>query len=211
MALAYRKQLDDTTAFGLWHITESFDELYPRLQLNDQEKAYLDSLSNGKRNIHWLATRVLLREMLETDQYIDCKIDDHGKPYLTNFPFHISLSHSFDYAAVMISENKPVGIDIEKIMDKIVRIQKKFLNEQELNFIEEEQRVEQLYTCWCAKEAIYKLHGKKNVSFKDNIHLAAFKYSGEGSFSANLHCGSKSQTFEVKYMRFDNYMVGLVF
>src|SRR5690606_5399622 len=102
------------------------------LQLRDHERSYLESLVNGKRNLHWLSTRVLLRRMMNTDQYIDCRIDENGKPYLINFPYYISLSHSYEYAAVMISKNKAVGIDIEIIKDKIERIARKFLNSEEL-------------------------------------------------------------------------------
>lgn len=116
MALAYYKHLDATTAFGVWKIEETAEELYSSLQLNKDEEAYLQTLNNGKRNLHWLSTRVLLRKMLNTEKYIDCQVDEDGKPYLVNFPHHISFSHSFDYAAVMVSEDKPVGIDIELVI-----------------------------------------------------------------------------------------------
>src|SRR5690606_7694518 len=180
MGLAYHKQIDSKTSFAVWKIEESAEDLYSRLQLNDRENAYLDRLNSGKRNLHWLSTRNLLRKMLNTSLYIDCQVDDHGKPYLINFPHHISFSHSFDYAAVMISEDKPVGIDIELVKSKITRVAKKFMSPEELAFINSENQIPHLYTCWCAKEAIYKLHGKPNVSFKDHIRLRPFDYKGEG-------------------------------
>ena len=210
MALAYHKEIDPFTSFAIWKIEESADELFAQLQLKEHEKTYLDSLANGKRNMHWLSTRVLLRRMMDTDQYIDCRVDSSGKPYLSNFPHYISLSHSYDYAAVMVSKNKAVGIDIELIKNKIERIANKFLSAQELEFIQEQERIEQLYVCWCAKEAIYKLHGKKNVSFVENIELKPFHYSGNGSFSANLDVGSIHKEFRVHYEKFDDYMIGFV-
>ena len=100
-----------------------------------RRKAYYEKLSNGKRHLHWLGTRVLLRKMLHTEEYIDCKVDAHGKPYLVNLPYHISLSHSFDYAAVMISKSKPVGIDIEQMKEKVERIAHKFMRPEEMAFI----------------------------------------------------------------------------
>jgi len=118
MAIAYRQRIDDDMEFALWKIEEKADDLYSQLQLNEDEKAYVEQISNGKRHLHWLGTRVLLRKMLITNDYIDCKVDEHGKPYLVTLPYHISLSHSFDYAAVMISKKHPVGIDIEQIKDK---------------------------------------------------------------------------------------------
>jgi 4'-phosphopantetheinyl transferase len=210
MALVYHKELDRFTSFAIWKIEESAEELLSQLQLKSHEISFLDSLINGKRNLHWLSTRVLLRRMMNTDDYIDCQVDASGKPYLTNFPHHISLSHSFDYAAVMISENKAVGIDIELIKNKIERIAHKFMSPQELSFIQDDNRIEHLYVCWCAKEAIYKLHGKKNVSFLDNIRLKPFDFPGTGSFKASLDLGTQEREFTVHYDKFEGYMIGFV-
>jgi 4'-phosphopantetheinyl transferase len=210
MALAYHREIDSNTSFAIWKIEESADELLSQLQLKEHELSYLDTLINGKRNMHWLSTRVLLRRMMDTDNYIDCKVDSSGKPYLSNFPHHISLSHSYDYAAVMVSKNKAVGIDIEFIKDKIERIAHKFLGKAELNFIQENDRIDQLYVTWCAKEAIYKLHGKKNISFLEHIKLEPFEYPGGGSFVALLNAGSRQRKFRVHYEKFNGYMIGFV-
>lgn len=210
MALAYHKEIDPYTSFAIWKIEESADELLAQLQLKEHERTYLDGLVNGKRNMHWLSTRVLLRRMMDTDEYIDCRVDSSGKPYLSNFPHYISLSHSYDYAAVMVSKNKAVGIDIELIKDKIERIASKFMSAKELEFIQEQQRIEHLYVCWCAKEAVYKLHGKKNVSFVENIELKPFHYEGNGSLLAKLDVGSIHKEFAVHYEKFDDYMIGFV-
>ena len=210
MALAYHKDIDPHTSFALWKIDEPAGELIAQLQLKDHEKVYLETLNNGKRNIHWLSTRVLLRSMLNTSSYIDCKVDEHGKPYLVNFPHFISLSHSFDYAAVMISKTRPVGIDIEQINDKIGRIAKKFMNAEELSFMDPAHHTEHLYIAWCAKEAVYKLQGKKNVSFLNNIRLRKFDYQKEGSFDASLELENSRKDFEVHYQQRDDYMIGYV-
>ncbi|ULT29242.1 hypothetical protein KUH03_20355 [Sphingobacterium sp. E70] len=77
----------------------------------------------------------MLRTLLNTSRYIDCPSDANGKPYLANFPQKISLSHSFDYAAAMISTEGEVGIDMEIIKTKVERIQHKFLKPVELAFI----------------------------------------------------------------------------
>lgn len=210
MALSYHRKIDPSTSFAIWKIEESAEELLAQLQLKEHEKSYLDSLISDKRNMHWLSTRVLLRKMMDTEEYIDCQVDESGKPYLTNFPHFISLSHSYDYAAVMVSKNKAVGIDIELIKNKIERIANKFMSASEMQFIGESQRIEHLYVCWCAKEAIYKLHGKKNVSFIENIELAPFNFEGEGSFAAKLEVGDIKRDFKVNYEQFDGYMIGFV-
>jgi 4'-phosphopantetheinyl transferase len=210
MAIAYRKQVDADTEFALWRIEEEADTLYRQLQLNEQEKAYVEQLANGKRHLHWLATRVLLRTMLNTSEYIDCKIDSHGKPYLVNLPYHISLSHSFDYAAVMISKSRPVGIDIEQIKQKVERIAPKFLTPAERATISINNKIEHLYVCWCAKEAVYKCYGQKEVSFLDNIALLPFNFATEGSLDVNLHKGEVNLDYKVEYLLYEDYMLGYV-
>ncbi|HVV55000.1 MAG TPA: 4'-phosphopantetheinyl transferase superfamily protein [Mucilaginibacter sp.] len=210
MAIAYRKQIDSDTEFALWRIEEKAEDLYKQLQLADHEKAYVEKLSLGKRHLHWLGVRVLLRTMLNTSEYIDCKIDEHGKPYLVTIPYHISLSHSFDYAAVMISKSRPVGIDIEQVMDKVERIADKFMRPSELEFIQAGSRINQLYVCWCAKEAVYKCYGHKEVSFADNISLEAFKFAPEGKVKAHLKKDTVCLDYCVDYMQYDGYMIGYV-
>ncbi|MEO8886472.1 MAG: 4'-phosphopantetheinyl transferase superfamily protein [Mucilaginibacter sp.] len=210
MAIAYRQRVDDDTEFALWKIEEKADELYNQLQLDEGEKNFIEQISNGKRNLHWLGTRVLLRKMLLTDEYIDCKVDEHGKPYLVTLPYHISFSHSFDYAAVMISKKAPVGIDIEHVKEKVERIAHKFMRPQELASIDSGHKIQQLYVCWCAKEAVYKCFGQKAISFLDNIALQPFDYADKGEVSARLQKGEVAIDYKVGYLQYEDYMIGYV-
>jgi 4'-phosphopantetheinyl transferase len=210
MAIAFRLQVDEDTEFALWKIEEEAESLYNQLQLNDVEKAYVESIGNGKRHLHWLGTRVLLRTMLNTSDYIDCQVDEHGKPYLVDIPYHISLSHSFDYAAVMISKSKPVGIDIELISPKVERIAHKFLKPEELARITPDHKVEQLYVCWCAKEAVYKCNGRKVISFLDHIYLDPFNGYENGHLHARILKHDFEMDYDVHYLHFDDYMIGYV-
>ena len=90
MPIIWSKKLGDNGELAVWHITEVADELYNKLQLNNAEKAFYDSLQSSKRNMHWLGSRVLLRTLLKTTEYIDCQLDQNNKPYLvssTEYPF----------------------------------------------------------------------------------------------------------------------------
>jgi len=186
MAVVYRHRVDDDTEFALWKIEEKAADLYKQLQLDEHEKAYFDKISTSKRHLHWLGTRVLLRTMLRTEEYIDCKVDVHGKPYLVNLPYHISFSHSFDYAAVMISKNGTVGIDIELIKEKVERIANKFLQADELAFIDEgEHRIQHLY-------------------------ITPFNFTEEGALNAHLHKGIVDKNYKVEYLQYEDYMIGYV-
>lgn len=210
MAIAYRQRVDEDTEFALWRIEEQAEDLYNQLQLNNEEQAFVENISNGKRHLHWLSTRVLLRTMLDTSEYIDCKVDAHGKPYLVSLPYHISLSHSFDYAAVMISRKNAVGIDIEQVKEKVERIAARFLSADELQFIDQQQKIDHLYACWCAKEAIYKCYGQKEVSFMDDIALQPFAFTGQGQANAILTKGDIKIDYTVGYLQYEDYMIGYV-
>lgn len=211
MPVIFLEEIETDTFIGLWKIEESPSDLEKQLQLKEHELGVLRSLQGNKRNLHWLATRVLLRKMLNTEDYIDCQPDENGKPILLNLPHHISLSHSYDYAAVMISNKKRVGIDIEIIKNKIERVQNKFMSDEELLFIDNKKRIPHLYVCWCAKEALYKLNGKKETSFKDNIKLNAFKYSEKGLLTGSINKKDSSTAYTVFYKKFENYMLGYVY
>ena len=84
--------------------------------------------------------------------------------------FHFSISHCGDFAAAIVSENKPVGIDVELITPKIELVKNKFLRESEINLSTINNH--QLLTLfWSSKEAIFKWYGKGGISFKKNIIL----------------------------------------
>jgi len=208
MALVYLRELNNQTKFAIWKIEESAEELLSKLQLDDAEQAKLRQLSKGKRTLHWLATRVLLRYLLQTDNYIHCPSDSNGKPYLPDYPYKISLTHSFEYAGVMLSTQGDCGMDLELVMDKVVRIKEKFLKPKELTFINPENEILQLYACWCAKEAVYKLQGNKGVSFLDDMTIKSFNYKPQGVMLLDLIKDHQTVTYEVYYEQFQNYMLG---
>jgi phosphopantetheinyl transferase len=211
MPVVFSKKIDDQTMLSVWKIEETEEQLLSGLQLKQHELDLIATLSNGKRALHWLSTRLLLRTMLNTADYIDCQMDDHGKPFLVNSNTHISLSHSYDYAAVIISKDKKVGVDIELIKMKIKSIKHKFLSDIELAQKQIGDNTDGLYVCWCAKEAIYKWYGKKGLEFKQHIHIKPFKLKSEGDLNALVELPEGSKELTVNYFKTkDGYMLGYV-
>lgn len=211
MPVVFNKNIEEQTILSVWKIEETEAALLNGLQLKSHELEFISSLNNGKRLLHWLSTRLLLRQMLNTADYIDCRMDEHGKPYLVNADYEISLSHSFDYAAVMISKYKKVGVDIELINDKIKKIQRKFLTDLELSQIQDEDRTLALYVCWCAKEAIYKWHGRKGLEFRKHIHIHPFQAAESGVIQASVQLPTGTTELQVEYFKIaEDYMLGFV-
>lgn len=210
MPIVFEQNLGFNTTLALWEIKETAQELENQLQLKTHELDFLRKLVGEKRNLQWLATRVLLRKMLKTEDYIDVRCDENGKPYLQNQSHQISLSHSYGYAAVIISESKKVGIDIEIIKPKIEKIAHKFMSDNEFAQIDTKHTIPYLYACWCAKEALYKLNGVRETSFKNNIFLQPFTFNTNGSFTAAIIKDQQNDNFTVFYKQFNSYMLGFV-
>ena len=211
MPVVFNKNIDDETILAVWKIEETEEQLISGLQLKQHELDVIATLNNGKRLLHWLSTRVLLRTMLDTKEYIDCQMDEHGKPYLPNLGYHISLSHSYDYAAVIIGKTKKVGVDIELIKHKIKTIKHKFLSDLELAQKQIGDNVNGLYVCWCAKEAIFKWNGRKGLEFKQHIHIKPFKLKDDGELNATVELPEGTEQLVVKYFKMgDGYMLGYV-
>lgn len=209
MALVYLRELDTETKFAIWKIEEAAEELLERLQLDEHEKSVIERLSKGKRTLHWLASRVLLRCLLKTDEFIACPSDENGKPYLPHYPYEISFTHSYDYAGLIMSKKGRCGIDIEIVKDKVLRIKEKFLKPKELAFIQNDN-IEQLYACWCAKEAVYKLQGNKGISFRENMTILPFHYKPQGVMTLMLRKDHIATSYQVYYEKFQDYMLGYV-
>ncbi|MEJ5963870.1 4'-phosphopantetheinyl transferase family protein [Pedobacter immunditicola] len=211
MPIVYNKNVDDQTILAVWKIQETEEELIAGLQLKQHELEFLSSLNNGKRLLHWLSTRLLLRTMLNTDDYIDCRMDDHGKPYLVNIDYEISLSHSYDYAAVMISKDKKVGVDIELMKDKIQLIKHKFLSVDELKQQNLDTSKDGLYVSWCVKEAIYKWNGRKGLELKKDMFVKAFDLKEAGDVDAVVSLPDRKQPLQASYFKTDDgYMLAYV-
>ncbi len=127
-----------------------------------------------KREIEKAGSLFLLEEMLKTKAF-SLEYHPTNKPYLKNRKEHISISHSHDKLAVIINERENTGIDIELMRDKVLKIQHKFLNENEIKFAKDQ--VEKLITIWAAKEAMYKVYGLKELDFIKNLFVEKFEDS----------------------------------
>lgn len=206
MPLLLQKNLSDTCQLAVWHITESVEDLRTALQLSKEEEAFLASITHPDRMKSWLGSRVLLRHLVNTDQFIEMKVTEQGKPFLGNFSQHISISHSGEYAAAIISEEHPVGVDLEKVRDKVQLVAKKFLAADELAFIDPANTVDHLTQCWCAKEAVFKWYGKGNLPFKEGIVLSPFSV-GSNSIQATLYVDTLEQALELQCLRLGDYMI----
>mgnify|MGYP001042062475 CR=1 FL=1 len=77
-----------------------------------------------------------------------------GAPYIKDSALHISVSHSLDYAAMAVSLQPGIGVDIEQLRPaQLQRVASRFLSGREQA---EYSTPDLLLWAWAAKEAIYK-------------------------------------------------------
>ena len=77
-----------------------------------------------------VATKAVMKSIQHSFQGITK--DEFGKPFLTGYDLHLSLSHSFPYVAVLVDEEASVGIDLEQPKEKLLRIASRVNHENEL-------------------------------------------------------------------------------
>ena len=194
---------------GVWKITEDPEDLKSRLQWSEEDTRRFQSHTDGERSKHWLYSRVLLREMLNTSSFIELGADEFGKPFLANFPQKLSISHSGEMVAVMLSQFD-CGMDIQLMKPNIERVAHKFISDAEWQFIHPDTRFEQMYLVWCCKEALYKYYGKKNLAFKEHLALMSFKWSPEGMVQGIIKKDGYYKELPVYWKTIDDYMVAWV-
>ena len=155
--------LSPKTRVIIWEIDESIQDLESELILSEDS---LKLLNQKKLDVHkkqFLAIRNIFKLLSIEDKEV--KYDKAGRPIFSQNKT-LSISHSGNYAAVIISSHS-VGIDIEKISDKAIKIKDKFL-QIELNYPQElNNQISLVY--WNIKESIYKAVGITGIDFKKNI------------------------------------------
>lgn len=154
---------------GIWQIEEAEDYFLKDLHLYEEEKKELESLSYRKR-IQWLSSRHLLHLLTNEEKRLVTSKDNFGKPYLLDSNLHVSLSHSENLVAAIISDF-PTGIDVQVKVDKLYRIRNRFLSEKEINEMIDKDDLEQLHIYWGAKECMFKAYGKGKVDFKKHLYV----------------------------------------
>ena len=96
--------------WGIWKMEEPIDVLLGLLPERAYYEEELQRFNAPHRKQEWLSVRALLFRLLGMHKEV-C-YEPSGKPYLADNSYFISISHTKGYVAVILSEEKPVGIDI---------------------------------------------------------------------------------------------------
>ncbi len=193
--------VNDTCKWGIWEIGEELEELRENLVLHSSEKAELSKINVERKKKEFLSVRKLMQTLFESWglEYKGLCKDEYGKPYLVDSHFYISLSHTETHTVAIVHQTQPVGIDIEIGKEKLHRIASKFLSDEELLFVGNQPDL--MTVCWAAKEALYKLYGKKKLIFKKEMVIPPFNMDGGESFIIKLCLANSLETIYQAHYR----------
>ncbi|MCZ4693080.1 hypothetical protein DWB61_07510 [Ancylomarina euxinus] len=204
MPLVKHIQINETCQLALWKITEELEDLLACVCLNMTEQARVDGFGSLTRKKEFVTTRILLHKLLGNGIFIEN--NEHGKPLLSNSDFDISISHSKDYVGVIVGKNHDLALDIEYLSDRVYRITKRFMSEDEMLSVFEEDKQLHIYQHWCAKECLIKLYGKKDVLLIDELKIHPF-HPKQSTFSGEVIRNDFSKKYEFQSLIFDSFLM----
>jgi phosphopantetheinyl transferase len=203
----FSRSVGTTTEILLWKITEPLSELSAEVTLNPISQLRFNGMKSELHQRAFLSVRKLLQLKGYTD--FDLEYDQFGKPHLKDGK-HISISHSHEYATIIISD-EITGIDIELQREIIIKIAPKFA-EKELEFLDKDNQeyIRKLTVIWGVKESIFKIINEVGISFKDHIHVHPFEMV-DLSGTANLYFQNRASQFKYHFIEIDNFTLVYAF
>jgi phosphopantetheine--protein transferase-like protein len=182
-------------SMGLWEITEEHSFF-------EQASPYRSVASNPGQQLQQLASRMVLMALQPLFPIDQIHVNPAGKPFLAEGMAQFSISHTRGFAAAIISPEIPVGIDIEFISPRVLKIEKKFLNPHEYALLaqfSEHDRIAFLTLFWSIKETVYKCWGIGGVDFSEHIRIQSFTPQHQGV--ALVQFGESTAVHTVYYLR----------
>jgi len=182
-----RNTTENNCNIAIWNTQETLDELLKLSKPFDLTKR-----KNEKRKKEFLSSRLLL-EQLNPNAIIT--YNDFGAPELDSGKY-ISISHSKEMVAIIISEQK-VGLDIEQISEKVLRLAAKFISVKNQSNLTKEKAT----LIWCCKEAIFKWHQTGGVDFIKDIIIPSFILEEKGQIKIQF----KNKELNLNYQKINNH------
>ena len=182
-----KKIEENNCIIAIWNLQESLEEL-----TQQSANISIPDFNNEKRQKEYLASRLLLKDITPNTKIT---YNEYGAPKLENGK-HISISHSKNLVAIIISKQK-VGIDIEQISKKPLRLSSKFISDNTHQNLTKEKAT----LIWCCKEAIYKWYQKGNIDFIKDIKLYNFEIAEKGILTTEF----KTERLFLNYQKINNH------
>ncbi len=198
--------ITDTGGWALWKVEEDEDTLLRMVESVDELPS---SIHNIKKRMEWLAGRVVVKTIMERLglHFKGIVKDEFGKPFPKAYDYQLSLSHSYPYVGALIDREISVGIDLEQPQEKLLRVAPRVFHPNEL--ADAGNDVVKCCIYWCAKEALIKVYGKKDLTLAENLFINPFTRETEGDILGRIIVKDIETIIPLYYIVYPNFVVVL--
>lgn len=191
-------------AWGLWHIRETEETLIAQIQ---DFEIIPDNIKHEQKRLEFCVGRVLAKTLLEKlgGSFEGIIKDEFGKPFFKNNTHQLSLSHSYPYVGALIHKSKSAGIDVEQIKGKLLKIAPRIMHPRELQDAGTDETKHCIY--WCAKEALVKIYGKKDLTFAENLVISPFERKNNGNITGRIIVNNTETAIPLYYEVHSGFIV----
>ena len=201
----FKEIISEQTQILIWKYSE--EEKFSADLISDEKEFENLKQKSPKRLIEKQMVRHMLRKILPNHKI---RYHENGQPYLEPFDKFVSVSHSFPYAVLAISEKK-IGVDIEQMKDRIDKIKHKFLHPTEIDWLGRvESGVGYLTAIWCIKEALFKIHSSKQWSFKEFYVVDEFFLDKFSKIKCKVFDKDREDKFLAYLEKIENYYLAII-
>jgi phosphopantetheinyl transferase (holo-ACP synthase) len=200
MAIVHLNRTDEFV-LGVWRVEED-EETLKGLVGGDYFPG-LARISHPRRRLEWLAARTLLRQFGYTGLVM---YHPTRRPFLAHSRAHISISHSYPFVSVVMSDNFLVGVDVESWVRPFEQVKEKYLSVHEKLWVDPDDN-RRMALIWSAKEAIYKLPGMEGLGGPEMDIKQIVNLSDSGTLKATVRLGGTVQHFDLFYYYMGYYNV----
>lgn len=122
-----------------------------------------------------IQTELLLQRIFNLDYSYELSETKLGKPYFEDLNYFFNIAHSNDYLVIGTSL-VDLGVDIELISNKHLRVAKKLFNKNDL--IKYENDIDEIIKTWTIKESYIKLYASTMLIDLKNIIISKDQITG---------------------------------
>lgn len=182
MALMSIEEITPEVRLGLWRIEENVENFHIA-----QRERVLAQFRSESRRLQKLAIYALLGVMTGDDDVVVSHTPS-GKPELEGW--HISISDTRGYVAVILARKQRVAVDIEYVANRVNRVAPRFIRPDEIATSTMSRLIH-----WSGKETAYKYYSEQGLQHFE-MRLKPFQLSESGNVTVdNLRTGESLRVY----------------
>ncbi len=189
---------------GIWKVEEDESTLISMLNESDSYTQELSQFNSSSRRIEWLAVRVLLQNISK-----GCRImyQESGRPFIEDYSYNISISHTCGYVAVILHSTSEVGVDIEHYSTRVNKVIARFIRMDESPSYYKGDVTWSNLLHWSAKETAFKILDSENVDFLNHLFIQPFHTTEKGMFILKEFRTEKKESLNIHYEVYSDFVI----